>query len=57
MGVMLPLGPGWAGRQTPISDRFFIGGSGSLRGFHANSAGAVDARRAQPSQVCDHKRV
>lgn len=57
MGVMLPLGPGWAGRQTPISDRFFIGGSGSLRGFHANRAGAVDARRAQPSQVCDHKRV
>lgn len=51
MGVLLPLGPGAAAKRTPISDRFFLGGSGSLRGFHANSAGPFSERRGAPSQV------
>jgi outer membrane protein assembly factor BamA len=46
---MLPLGRG--AKQTPISDRFFLGGSNSLRGFHANSAGPHSERRGAPSQV------
>lgn len=48
---MLPLGPGVRAKQTPISDRFFVGGSGSLRGFHANAVGPVSERRGAPRQV------
>jgi Omp85 superfamily domain len=51
VGVLLPLGPGVAAKRTPISDRFFLGGAGSLRGFHANSAGPFSERRGAPSQV------
>lgn len=51
VGVLLPLGPGAAAKRTPISDRFFLGGAGSLRGFHANSAGPFSERRGAPSQV------
>lgn len=43
---MLPWGPGWHERSTAISDRFFLGGVGSLRGFRTRSVGPTDARRA-----------
>ena len=42
---MLPWGPGRRQRTTTISDRFFLGGVGSLRGFRTCSVGPVDARR------------
>jgi len=45
-GWLLPWGPGWSKRSTSISDRFFLGGVGSLRGFRTRSVGPVDARRA-----------
>lgn len=48
---MMPLGPGASARQTPISDRFMLGGPSSLRGFHANCIGPVGERRGAPSQV------
>lgn len=44
-GVMLPWGPAWRQRSTAISDRFFLGGVGSLRGFRTRSVGPTDVRR------------
>ena len=54
VGLMLPLGPGWRQRQTFIADRFFLGGPGSLRGFHSNSVGPIDNRRkrSRSATVC-----
>lgn len=43
-GVLLPLGQGW-NKPTCISERFFLGGPGSLRGFCVNGAGPVDDRK------------
>lgn len=45
-GVMLPWGPGWSQRSSAISDRFFLGGVGSLRGFRTRSVGPTDVRHA-----------
>ena len=39
---MVPWGPGWRERSTAISDRFFLGGAGSLRGFHTRSVGPAE---------------
>ena len=43
-GALLPL----AGGQSHISDRFFLGGSDSLRGFARSGAGPTDPRRPPP---------
>lgn len=45
VGVMVPWGSAWSEGKTAISDRFFLGGVGSLRGFRTRSVGPVDARR------------
>ena len=52
-GWLLPWGPGWLKRSTSISDRFFLGGVGSLRGFRTRSVGPVDARRAPTTDAAD----
>ena len=59
-GVMTPWalpGQSW-NTPTSVSDRFFLGGPGSLWGFAVRGAGPTDARRpaAQPEtslrEVC-----
>lgn len=48
-GVMAPLGRDGMQRRSSISDRFFLGGVASLRGFENNSAGpCADRRLRQP---------
>uniref|UniRef100_A0A7S0WW56 Bacterial surface antigen (D15) domain-containing protein n=1 Tax=Pyramimonas obovata TaxID=1411642 RepID=A0A7S0WW56_9CHLO len=44
-GVVVPWGEGWSTQVTSISDRFFIGGPSSLRGFRTRGVGPSDARR------------
>jgi len=44
-GVVLPWGDNWSTQVTSISDRFFIGGPSSLRGFRTRGIGPSDARR------------
>ena len=49
-GVMLPWPRrGWgAGRaSSSVSDRFYLGGAGNLRGFSAKGVGPTDARRGK----------
>ena len=54
-GALLPLlGRGWGrGRQqSPISERFFMGGIGSLRGFRFKGVGPSDVRKVRhPAKV------
>lgn len=48
-GVMAPLGRGAAGSPSSISDRFFLGGPASLRGFDISGVGpAAERRQRQP---------
>ena len=52
-GALLPLlGRGWGrGRpQSPISERFFMGGIGNLRGFRFKGVGPSDARKTRPAE-------
>ena len=52
-GALLPLlGRGWGrGRQqSPISERFFMGGIGSLRGFRFKGVGPSDVRKVRPAE-------
>ncbi|KAL4452572.1 hypothetical protein ABPG75_008234 [Micractinium tetrahymenae] len=46
-GLLLPWGAGGLAGATPISDRFFLGGTGvgALRGFAQKGVGPSDARR------------
>ncbi|PSC74144.1 sorting and assembly machinery component 50-like protein B-like [Micractinium conductrix] len=46
-GVLLPWGAGGWRKPSPISDRFFLGGTGAgaLRGFAQKGVGPSDARR------------
>lgn len=46
-GLLLPWGAGGRAGGTPISDRFFLGGTGvgALRGFAQKGVGPSDARR------------
>jgi outer membrane protein assembly factor BamA len=50
LGLMMPWGPGYWGRTTYISDRFFLGGTSNLRGFAYRSVGPIDARRMPSSE-------
>uniref|UniRef100_A0A6U9QFE8 Bacterial surface antigen (D15) domain-containing protein n=1 Tax=Picocystis salinarum TaxID=88271 RepID=A0A6U9QFE8_9CHLO len=49
-GVLLPLGQGWD-KPTCISERFFLGGPGSLRGFAVNGAGPMGDRKFGTREV------
>ena len=51
-GALLPLlGRGWGrGRPcSPVSERFFMGGVGNLRGFRFKGVGPSDERKAKPA--------
>jgi hypothetical protein len=45
-GIMLPWGAGALARSTSISDRFYLGGIGSLRGFQTKGVGPCAPRRS-----------
>jgi len=47
-GLLLPFGES-AARPTPITERLFLGGTSTLRGFHTRGAGPSDARRVPPA--------
>lgn len=49
-GLLVPWGSSWQSRPTCISDRFYLGGVTSLRGFYDKQAGPREARIG-PSQV------
>ena len=51
LGAMLPWGPGWHRRPTTISDRFWLGGVGTVRGFRVRGLGPTAARRVDPDEV------
>ena len=42
-GVRIGLAPGLGGQDLPLSERFFAGGSTTLRGFGQNAVGALGA--------------
>jgi outer membrane protein insertion porin family len=44
-GFLLPLGVSNVNRPTSISDRFFLGGPNSLRGFKQRGVGPSESRR------------
>lgn len=44
-GFLLPLGVGGVKKPTSISDRFFLGGPNSLRGFKHRGVGPSEPRR------------
>lgn len=44
-GFLLPLGVSSVNRPTSISDRFFLGGPNSLRGFKQRGVGPSELRR------------
>lgn len=46
-GLLLPWGTSAWEKPTYISDRFFLGGTGSLRGFHIKGAGPTGKRRGE----------
>ena len=47
-GVLLPLWASSTGQVSHLSDRFFLGGADSLRGFSRAGVGPTDQRRAPP---------
>lgn len=47
-GVMVPIGRGAMASPSSISDRFFMGGPSSLRGFEQAGVSAVAKRRPPP---------
>lgn len=49
-GALVPWGHLWQKKQTCISDRFFLGGVSSLRGFYEKQAGPTEARIGSSSQ-------
>ena len=51
LGAMLPWGPGWYRRPTTISDRFWLGGVGTVRGFRVRGLGPTAVRRVDPDEV------
>ena len=42
-GVRVGLAPGLGGQELPLSERFFAGGSTTLRGFAQNAVGPIGA--------------
>ncbi|GMH39203.1 hypothetical protein BSKO_07101 [Bryopsis sp. KO-2023] len=49
-GVMLPVGEGYMNKTTNISDRFFLGGIDSLRGFKYRGCGPSAPCRTVPDE-------
>lgn len=49
-GLLVPWGNSWQSKPTCISDRFYLGGVNSLRGFYDKQAGPSEARLG-PGQV------
>ena len=49
-GLLVPWGSSWQSKPTCISDRFYLGGVTSLRGFYDKQAGPSEARLG-PNQV------
>lgn len=49
-GLLAPWGSSWQAKPTCISDRFFLGGVNTLRGFHDKQAGPSEGRLG-PIQV------
>lgn len=50
-GALLPWGNSWHSKPTCISDRFFLGGVSSLRGFHDKQAGPSEDRLGSTTQA------
>ena len=48
VGLLVPLGPNAGASDTCITDRFFLGGVSSLRGFRHRGVGPSDGRRVRP---------
>jgi outer membrane protein insertion porin family len=44
-GARVGLATGFGGQEVPLSERFFTGGSTSLRGFEQNTVGPADPTR------------
>ncbi|GBG75673.1 hypothetical protein CBR_g20300 [Chara braunii] len=55
-GFLMPWGKDFLRRATPISDRFFLGGASSLRGFRTKGIGPFDERIPEPGYNGDAKR-
>jgi len=49
-GVLLPYGSAW-GKPSCITERMFLGGTRTIRGFDTGGAGPTDARRASGAQA------
>ena len=47
-GLLMPWGKGAFDKPTYIGDRFFLGGTSTLRGFHIKGAGPTAERRIVP---------
>lgn len=50
-GLLVPLGEEFLSKTTSITDRFSLGGIGSLRGFEFRGCGPTAARRSLPSGI------
>eukprot|EP00873_Tetraselmis_striata_P036347 jgi/Tetstr1/456611/TSEL_043314.t1 len=52
-GLLIPLGGQPDASSTCITDRFFLGGTSTLRGFRTRGIGPTDARRIVPKTSSD----